>query len=266
VTSTTVAIAVGDDQTAGSTGAVLRDITRGGLAGALVGIVVAGIGGRLVMRLAALAVPASDGRFTENGNRIGDITLDGTIALIVFGGLFFGTLGGTVWVVISPWIPGGAIRRAVLAAPVAVALTGIGLIHGSNPDFLILRHDAGVVAMLVALVAVAGLATALADAWLDAHLPRQSTSRTTSIYAALTLVGGLLVFPLVMQAYLSADPWLAIALIGVGLATLIWWRVRSTGRERIPSRLLLTGRVALGVAVAIGLLDLAGEISQAIGA
>jgi len=45
-----------------------RDITRGGLAGLIVGVLLAGIGGRVVMRLAALLVPAADGAFTENGN------------------------------------------------------------------------------------------------------------------------------------------------------------------------------------------------------
>ena len=45
----------------------------------VVGLLVAGIGGRLVMRLAALLVPDSVGRFTENGNVIGTITLDGEV-------------------------------------------------------------------------------------------------------------------------------------------------------------------------------------------
>ena len=38
-------------------GAVLRDIARGGFAGLIVGVLVGGIGGRVAMRLAAIAVP-----------------------------------------------------------------------------------------------------------------------------------------------------------------------------------------------------------------
>jgi hypothetical protein len=36
------------------TGEVLRDIAKGGISGAIVGIVVGGLGGRLLMRLAAV--------------------------------------------------------------------------------------------------------------------------------------------------------------------------------------------------------------------
>ena len=49
------------------TNEVLREITRGGLAGLLAGILVAGVGGRLVMRLAALLVPESSARSPRTG-------------------------------------------------------------------------------------------------------------------------------------------------------------------------------------------------------
>jgi ATP-binding cassette subfamily F protein 3 len=39
----------------------------------LTGLLVAGLGGRLVMRAAALLEPSAIGRFTENGNQIGEI-------------------------------------------------------------------------------------------------------------------------------------------------------------------------------------------------
>ena len=102
-------------------GAIMRDISRGGLTGAIVGLVALGIGGRLVMRLAALLVPEATGLTTENGNRIGDITQDGTMFLIL-GGIILGLLAGTVWVVVSPWIPGRGLVRALITMPIAVAL------------------------------------------------------------------------------------------------------------------------------------------------
>jgi len=43
---------------------ILREITRGGVAGLIAGVLVAGVGGRLVMRLAALLVPESAGSLT----------------------------------------------------------------------------------------------------------------------------------------------------------------------------------------------------------
>ena len=65
------------------------------------------------MRLAALLVPDSVGAFTENGNRIGDITVGGTLALIVFIGLFFGAVAGSLWVVLRPWLPAARGARAL---------------------------------------------------------------------------------------------------------------------------------------------------------
>ena len=57
---------------------LLRDIAVGSLAGLIAGLVVGGVGGRVVMRLAALLAPEAVGRFTENGFRIGTITLQGS--------------------------------------------------------------------------------------------------------------------------------------------------------------------------------------------
>jgi hypothetical protein len=70
---------VGEQTEYSRTGEVLRDIARGGIAGALVGIVVGGLGARLAMRLAAILHPDAVGALTENGNRIGDVTMGGTL-------------------------------------------------------------------------------------------------------------------------------------------------------------------------------------------
>lgn len=253
-------------QTFGLVGVVLRDIARGGLAGAVTGILVGGLGGRIVMRLAAITVPASAGRFTENGNQIGDITLSGSLGLILFGGLFFGLSGGVIWVVVSPWIPGSGLRRAILAMPIAVALTGVGLVQGSNPDFRILQHNGLVLAMLIALLALAGASIALLDGWLDHGLPRPGRSAwADSLYAVLTLAGSLLILPILLQAYLVAATSLGLALVAVGLATLAWWAVRLKGHDRPPPILVVAGRGALLVAVVLGSLDLGPDVAAALG-
>jgi hypothetical protein len=266
VTLAATPVVASDRRIVGLMAEVFRDIARGGVAGAVTGFVVAGLGGRIVMRLAALIVPTSAGRFTENGNQIGDITLSGSLGLILVGGLFFGLLGGTVWVVVAPWIPGTGFRRAIVAMPIAVALTGVALVRGENPDFLILRHDALVVAMLLALVALAGLSIALVDGWLEHRLPRPGASvRTDSLYGLVTLAGAVLILPIVVQGYLVEETRLGIALVGVGLATLAWWALRFKGRERPPTNLLIAGRAAVLAAVVFGVLEFAPEVADAIG-
>jgi hypothetical protein len=266
VTSAAAPATARDRPAIGPLGDVLRDIARGGLAGVVVGIVVAGLGGRAVMRLAAVFVPDSAGSLTQNGNRIGEITLSGSLGLILFAGLFFGVFGGTVWVVVSPWIPGTGLRRAILTMPIAVALTGIALIQGTNPDFGVLRNDGRVVAMLLALVALAGLMIAILDGWLDRRLPgARASGGADALYVIVTLMGGLLVFPLVLVSYLGQETRVGFALVGVGLVTLAWWALRLRGQAGQSSGLLITGRVALAVAIAFGLLDLAPEVADALG-
>jgi len=112
VTAGVRAAAEVNDQTEFSAaGEVLRDISRGGMSGVVAGIVVGGLGGRLVMRVAAILHPDAVGALTENGNRIGDITLGGTLSLVLFG-LISCAMAGAVWVIVSPWIPGHAGVRA----------------------------------------------------------------------------------------------------------------------------------------------------------
>jgi hypothetical protein len=243
-----------------------RDIARGGLAGLLAGLLVAGVGGRIVMRAAALLVPDAAGRLTENGNRIGEITLPGTLALVIFGGLFFGLAGAVLWVVVSPWIPGGRWARALLSMPVAVSLTGMLLIQAENPDFAVLQHDATTVLLLLALVAVAGLAMAGFDSWLDRRLPgKAAPSWVDPIYLALSIAGGVLILPIVMATYIEEERLLGIALVAVGVATLLHWALRSR-RLSLPLWLVIGGRGSLLLAVVLGLFALAPDVASALGA
>ena len=243
----------------------IRDIARGGLAGLLTGILVAGVGGRVVMRLAALLVPEAAGQFTENGNRIGEITAGGSFALILVG-VFFGLAGAVVWVVVSPWIPAGGRTRAVLAMPIAVALTGLSLVQADNPDFRVLRHDAATVALLLALVALAGLTIAAFDAWLDRRLPGAGASGPAdAVYLTLTVAGGVLIFPIVVAGYLGEERPLGLALLAVGLATIIHWAIRYRHRPAAPTWLVVAGRGSLLVAVVLGVLALAPDVASALG-
>lgn len=244
----------------------LRDIARGGLAGLLAGALVAGIGGRLVMRTAALLVPEAAGRLTDNGNRIGEVTLPGSLALVVIGASVFGLIGATIWVVVSPWIPGRGRSRAVLAIPIAVSLTGIALIQARNPDFSVLRHNATTVVLLLALVGLAGLAIATMDRWLDRRLPRAGVSATAdAIYLVLAAAGGGLFLPIVLGLYLTEEGPVGLALVACGVATLLLWTLRFQ-RRPIPAWLVVVGRGGLLVAVALGLLALAPDVASALGA
>src|SRR5262245_38876037 len=133
------------------------------------------------MRLAAMLDPAAVGIRTENGNRIGDITLEGTLVLLIFGGLLIGAASSVVWVAVQEWIPGRRFVRAGLAGLTAVALTGFQLVRPENHDFRVLEPVVPILALLLGLVAVAGFAFALVDEWLDRRLPKPSPRPTPAL-------------------------------------------------------------------------------------
>lgn len=249
-------------------GVLLRDIARGGLAGLAAGLVFGGVGGRLAMRAAAILTPSAAGRFTENGNEIGEITLVGTVALVVFLGLFAGAASGVVWVTIRPWIPGGTRTRALLAMPVAVAIGAFAIIDGDNPDFAILGHDPRVVAILIAVIALTGAAVALVDAWLEQRLPTPSsvTTRSAIAYALLAGVGMLLAAVMVVPAYFDGKLLsIGIALVVTGLATLAWWAQRARGASTPAAWTVALGRIGLGAAVVVGYATLLPDLAGALG-
>src|SRR5262245_21326831 len=67
-------------------------------AGAVAGFLVAGLGGRLFMRLmAATSGDAVQGRLTEAEEVVGDITFNGTLGFIIFIGIFFPAAAGLAY-------------------------------------------------------------------------------------------------------------------------------------------------------------------------
>jgi hypothetical protein len=255
---------------------VLRTITSGGLAGAIAGIVVAGLGGRLVMRIAAALNPDATGLLTENGERIGAVTADGTLALLLFGGLFSGLVAGIVWVVVAPWLPWTGRARLVAAAAAAVALGGPLLIRSENRDFRILESDGPILAMLLGLVALLGLGIGWLGGRLDRSLPRPAGNPWPLgvVYGAIALLG-LLVLPIAVGFYLSADtcgcadPPRAVgwALMVAGIATVSSWLLHiDSGRSDPPRQIRTVGRLSLLVALGLGTFRVVVELTRILGA
>ena len=260
--------ATADAATAIATNEVLRDITRGGLAGLIVGVLLAGVGGRLVMRLAALLVPGSVGSFTENGNVIGAITLGGSMGLIVFVGLLFGALAGSLWVVISPWLPATTPARALVSIPIAVALGTFGLVDDRNRAFAILGRDPLVVASLVALVASFGPALVVVERWLERRLPHAGPGDRGVVagYAIVTAFGSILTLLIVVPGFLGSQMVLAgVALVVVGICTLTSWWFRVLRLTSPPPGLTVIGRLGLAAATLAGLLVATREVVGALG-
>jgi hypothetical protein len=115
----------------------LRGVAIALVGGFWAGALVTGPFVRLIMRL--LAVTAGDGaqgRLTEADEIVGSIDLDGTIGLVIFGGILPGLLSGAIYVVFRRWLPSGRLGGVVFGAlHLVVAATRIDPLRSDNPDF-----------------------------------------------------------------------------------------------------------------------------------
>jgi len=109
------------------------------VAGAVAGVLAAGAGGRLMMRLLAETSPDAQGSLTEAGEKIGEITIGGTLGFIFFAGLPAGLLSGALYALVAPVLPRGRAGGIVLGVLLLVlAATRIDPLRSDNVDFLLL--------------------------------------------------------------------------------------------------------------------------------
>lgn len=225
----------------------LRLVTLAIASGVGAGILVAGPGGRLAMRLlAATAGDAAQGRETEAEAIIGRITAGGTISFILFTALFFGTASGAAYLVVRRWLPGGRFGGLSFGALLlVVAATRVDPLRADNPDFDIVGP--GWVALVVfgAVVVGHGMLVAAIAGRYSRVLPLPSRKpRAMVTYAPLLLL--LPLFPVYL--------FLAV----VGALVVLVSRLRPLVGLLRSERALLTGRVVLAV---VGLVALPGSVA-----
>jgi hypothetical protein len=220
---------------------LLRSLAVALIAGGAAGMLTAGLGGRLMMRLlAATSDDAVQGFRTEADETIGRISLDGTIALVLFVGLFSGLFGGLVYLALRRWLPGRTARTAGLVLG-AVALGLAPLIDALNRDsvdFRLLSPDLLAVVAIVALFALWGMTVASFVERGDRGWPQLSgrpTARTVAGYAPLVL-------------FVPAVGVLVVVLAVMGLVVLAQ-RSATLGRLWRSPGVDLAGRVVLAVVV-----------------
>ncbi len=244
---------------------LVRSVALGGLAGAIAGVVVLGVGGRFVMFVSRLLHPEALGRITENGNRIGEFTVDGTIELIVFGGLLSGLLAGVVWVLVREWIP----KKAALVGLGAVAIGGSFLIQGNNRDFFILQDPRLDLVLLLGLLFLFGVVLYWVDGLLDEKMPDQPQTFGIVVYSLMVAIAAPLIIPTFASmfskdfCFCSNPPiWTGVFLTATSLSTIVWWVQHLRGADT-PSRTLnMIGTTSLALTAIAGAVDLTTEITQ----
>ena len=241
----------------------LRRLGAAGTTGLIAGVIGGGIGGRIVMRISAIAAD-SDGLLTEGGNRVGDVTVGGSIAVMIFAGAVPGVFGGFVLFATRPWLPRSLWLRAAAFALAFPAMIGAVVIAAENKDFLILDPPELNIAMFAALFVLFGGAVVLIEAILLPLLTPATTGAKgdPSPYLALLFLAPVAFVALLLLADRLVTP--AFFLFWMGVATSLRLTAPTVGpNAHRPRRAVTTlGYSSLAGGIATGVWSLAREIES----
>lgn len=200
----------------------------------IAGLLVGGLGTRLVMRLSAMAADESRiGLLTENGNVVGAITTEGTLALLTFVGLPAGLMMGLFLFVLRSVLPARLLPLWVSLTLLAFA--GPFVIDPGNADFTIVGNEALNVALFVALFPAFGCCSIWIAERFDRWLVEPPLARLAMLTMTCTVLGaGLGVLGILALTSVNGRPMsllIAIfAISGVGsVVTRGGWSVLTRG-------------------------------------
>jgi hypothetical protein len=200
-------------------------------AGALLGLVVGGVGGRLAMLVLAQLNPRAAGVTSDDGFSIGQFTLAGSLNLLLAGAML-GVLGAAIYAVLRPLMIGPRWFRVLSISAGPAVVVGEQLVHVDGVDFTLLEPAWLAIALFMLIPGVyCALLTVLAERWLApdgffAHGP----------------------LPLALAPLLAFGP-LAPLLVVIAVGWLLVELVRRRFRGVVPGRTAVawSGRVALAV-------------------
>jgi hypothetical protein len=230
----------------------LRTLAVATTAGVVAGVLVPGLGGRLVMRiLGATSGDAAQGKLTEADEVVGEITAGGTIAIVIFVGLFGGILAALGFVLVRRWLPTTAGPAGLIAGILLLGTIGVGdAMSPDNVDFAILRPTWLAVTLIVVVALLFGVTFTALAARLDAGMPTLGR-RPSSIASHASLV------------FLSFPP------LVVGAAAYVAGRAALRGRLApllANPTVRRVGHIVVGVAVILAALNSVAAIVEIVSA
>lgn len=162
------------------------------IAGALLGLLVGGVGGRLAMMLLAGLSPAATGVTSDDGFVMGQFTASGTLNLLM-AGTFLGAVGGVFYALLRGLMIGPRWFQVLSVGGGPAVVVGSMLVHTDGVDFRLLQPTWLAIALFVAIPGVyAALLTVVSERVLRAvglrsKAPPRGTSKggTATALAAL---------------------------------------------------------------------------------
>jgi hypothetical protein len=228
----------------------LRRLSATTLAGALLGLLVGGVGGRLAMMLLARLNPDATGITSDDGFRIGQFTVGATLQLLLTG-TFFGLLGACVYALVRHLMVGPRWFEVLSISGGPAVVVGAAIVHSDGVDFRALEPAWLAIALFLAIPALyAALLTVVAERWLrkDGWAARASLP--------LSVIPLVLLIPLAPLVAVMVALWA----LGEGLR-------RHSGLRGVVGHPALpwVARLGLVAVFAVALVDLTKDVTELAG-
>ena len=151
------------------------------VAGALSGLLVGGIGGRLAMMLLVRLAPETTGVLSDDGFLIGQFTLSGTLNLLALGTVL-GVLGGGIYFIVRGLMIGPRWFQVLSISLGPAVVVGALLVHPEGVDFTLLRPRWLAIALFVAIPGLyAVFLTVICERWLQPDGRFQKAARPAAL-------------------------------------------------------------------------------------
>lgn len=159
-------------------------VTAGRTGGMVFGAVVAGVftvgaGGRLLMRvLAATSPDRVQGRLTDAEEVVGEVSVSGSVFLIVGFGIGAGVAGLALFSLLRRWLPSRSLAAGLVGVAIGAGplVRPSGLLSSTNEDFTLLSPVALAVAICVAMLVLFGATFGVLVDYLATRWPRPGWS------------------------------------------------------------------------------------------
>jgi hypothetical protein len=249
-------------------GAVAHPAAIGSLSGMIAGAVAGGGGGRLAMRITGImATDAEQGTLTDADQMVGNVTFDGSIELMVFGGMLFGILGGLFYAAMRRWLADAGPWRGLAFGATILFAGGWVLIDSGNADFPFLGSATVNILMFASIFVLFGALVSPVFEWMRGILGPPAVSIGGVVSLGLHAFG---VFLAAMMAGAAGSgfgegeargAFIAVASVWLLLVMPIgaWWVAHEAGSfERLSDlrsnvRARSTALVLLAVPIIVGL-------------
>ena len=244
-------------------GPLVRYTTIATLAGLIAGVLGGGLGSRIAMRVTALMTEQwLQGSLTEAHARVGEITSEGSLFLMLIGGIL-GVYGGFLYTTLARPFPLPTAQKGALFGCYLLLLHGSLIIEGDNIDFTRFGLVTVNLSMFLLIPILFGVLVSYVSAWLEQRFPVPQRTVASIVWQLPALFGiGILLILSNMMIQTITDPYTydglftyeqAIIAISMVVVMVLNMLLRNLS-QRTPNVVWFQGVIAMSPALYGGML------------